>query len=124
MTRISFIVCVSLVLLGGCTTVSEAGYYWGNYAQTSYLIVNEPTDESYRAHIEELTRIIDVSKKQGLKVPPGVYAEIGFMHGKLGEEENAKAFFALEVQEYPESEAFLVRFTDGAIAGGGASREN
>ena len=27
-------VAVSIVLVGGCSSVSKAGYYWGNYSQT------------------------------------------------------------------------------------------
>ncbi len=98
-----------LFLVNACTTVSEAGYYWGNYAKTSYLIVDQPSDNSYRTHVEELNQIIQKSQEKNLNVPPGIHAELGFMLSKLGEEENANAQFNLEMEKYPESAVFLNR---------------
>lgn len=96
-------------LVSACTTVSGAGYYWGGYAKTSYLIVNEPSEQSYKMHIEELSRIIEKSEEESLKVPPGIHAELGFMFLKLGENESADTHFNLEKEIYPESTTFLER---------------
>ncbi len=98
-----------LLVFGACTTLSDAGYYWGNYASTSYLIVDQSSDQSYRTHAEELNRIIQKSQEKNLKIPPGIYAELGFMYSKLGEEDNAATQFNLEMENYPESRVFLER---------------
>lgn len=98
-----------LLTASACTTVSDAGYYWGDYAKTSYLIVNEPSEKSLRTHADELTRIIEKSQEKNLKVPPGVYAELGYTLTKLGENDKAEVHFAAERQEYPESGVFLNR---------------
>lgn len=107
MKNISFVAV--LLAVSACTTVSEAGYYWGNYAETSYLIVNEPSDESLRAHVNELNSIINKSRELNLKVPPGIHAELGFTLTKLGNGDVVKQHFAAEMEAYPESGVFLSR---------------
>jgi hypothetical protein len=93
----------------GCATVTEAGYYWGNYSKTLYAYSKAPSDETLTAHKTELERIIEESNKRNLKVPPGIHAELGYLEALRGQDALAKAHYENEIQLYPESRVFLER---------------
>ena len=99
-------------LLSACTTISESGYFWGDYAKTSYLLVSDQSEKSLNLHLEELQNIVEISNEKDLKVPPGVYAEIGYVLVKLGREFEANDYFRLELKVYPEAGVFLRRFME------------
>jgi len=98
-------------VLGGCATVTETGYYWGNYSQTLYTYTKAPSDESLEEHVSELENIIQESATRGLKVPPGIHAELGYIKARQGEDGAAMANYESEMQLYPESRLFLERLT-------------
>lgn len=102
-------VLLSLLVLGGCTTITEAGYYWGDYSSTLYKYTKAPSEETLAAHVEELNRIVEVSDEKGLRVPPGIYAELGYIEAKKGQDKQARAYYEAEMQNYPESRLFLER---------------
>lgn len=102
----------ALALLSGCAAqVTEAGYYWGNYANTLYAYAKSPSDETLAQHVTELREIIAESKERGLKVPPGVLAELGYIEAQQGNNEAALGHYEAEMQLYPESRVFLERLT-------------
>ena len=83
----------SLFFLGGCAaTVTEAGYYWGDYSQTLYKYTKDPNETTLAAHVEELEDIISTSDEKGLKVPPGIHAELGYIKARQGND-NGKGDF-------------------------------
>lgn len=97
-----------LAFLSGCAAnVSKSKLYWGSYSHTLYKTRTNPGAESAARHLQELENIISKSKELGLKVPPSIYAEIGFMHMSKGDNKKANDFFAMEAQEYPESKKFI-----------------
>lgn len=102
----------ALVLLSGCAAqVTEAGYYWGNYANTLYEYTKSPSEEALAQHVQELQSIIAESKERELKVPPGILAELGYIEASKGNNEAAMAHYEAEMQLYPESRIFLERLT-------------
>lgn len=102
----------ALAVLSGCAAqVTEAGYYWGNYANTLYAHTKSPSEETLAQHIEELQKIIAESKERELKVPPGILAELGYIEASRGNDEAALAHYEAEMQLYPESRVFLERLT-------------
>lgn len=106
------IICVFFAfLITSCTTVSEAGYYWGDYSKTLYAYEKTPTDETLEAHINDLQSIIEYSNKNGLKVPPGIYAETGYFLAKQGSVAKSVVlqYYQNEGELYPESRFFLER---------------
>jgi hypothetical protein len=107
--RVVMLVATSLIALGGCATVTEAGYYWGNYSKTLYSYTKAPSDQTLAAHAVELERIITESDKRGLHVPPGIHAELGYIKARHGEDALAMAHYESEMQLYPESRQFLER---------------
>jgi len=111
------LIIMMLTTLSACVSVSDAGYYWGNYNKTSYMVVNEPSKKSLEAHVVELNRIIDESQKKDLRVPPGIYAELGYSLSKLGRSTESDKYFEMEGELYPESQAFLDKITDAGFGG-------
>jgi hypothetical protein len=101
-----------LVLLSGCATVSPANLYWGNYSNTLYQVKKNPGDETKKAHQIELQSIVEKSKEKNLRVPPGIYAELGMYAKELGDDSAAKQYFNLEQETYPESGPLMKRVQD------------
>jgi hypothetical protein len=109
--RIIAVVSALAVLSGCAAQVTEAGYYWGNYANTLYAYAKSPSDETLAQHVAELESIIVESRERELKVPPGVLAELGYIEAAKGNNDTALAHYEAEMQLYPESRVFLERLT-------------
>lgn len=100
---------IALVWLSGCATiqVSQSGFYWGKYSNTLYDFKNNPGDETRVKHIAELNAIILKSQELKLKVPPGIYAELGMYTLEDGNKDVANKLFNQELGAYPESKAMI-----------------
>ena len=103
---------LTVLLITGCTTTNaNTGYYWGNYSGTLYALKTSPGDKSLERHIKELRSIIDNSNKKGIRVPPGVHAELGYRLAQSNQNSEAKAELNKEIITYPESKSFIERVT-------------
>ena len=100
---------MTLGMLQGCATVTEAGYYWGAYSDTLYKYTKDPNEATLANHVEELEKIIKVSREKSLRVPPGVHAELGYIMSRLGDDVRASVQYENEMALYPESRIFLER---------------
>lgn len=109
---------VALLAVCGCATVTPAGYYWGHYSTTLYGYTKAPSDETLSAHVAELERIVSESNNRGLRVPPGIHAELGYLKARQGDNNFAMAQYEEEMRLYPESRLFLERLTATQGAGG------
>lgn len=104
------IVLVAVALLSfGCATGQKPIYSWGGYSSTLYAYKKAPSEETMKAHKEALLSIMDESKKENLRVPPGVYCEYGYILLKEGKKDEAMRFLNLERETYPESAVFIER---------------
>ncbi|MCU7493903.1 MAG: DUF4810 domain-containing protein [Ignavibacteria bacterium] len=104
---ISFGLLLSTFVIG-CSH-SQDLYYWGDYSNTLYELKKSPDEKSMAAHTEMLKSIIENSKKLNKRVPPGVYCEYGYMLLKTNHQAEARQYFELEMQTYPESKVFIDR---------------
>jgi hypothetical protein len=109
----SLFLAAVLLAAGGCTTVSEAGYYWGNYPATLYAYPQDPSPESLAQHEEELQRLIDYAREKDLKPPPGIQAELGYIEQQRGNNDAAVGYYEAESNTYPEARIFLERLSSG-----------
>lgn len=107
MTKKLIITLAALVLLSGCATVSKSGLYWGKYSDTLYNLKNKPSSKTRAKHVAELNKIILKSQELKLRVPPGIYAELGMYTLEDGKRNKAKEYFNLELATYPESRAMV-----------------
>lgn len=89
----------------GC--VPEIEYFWGNYSKTLYALKKTPNDKTLVEHKNSLIEIIKVSNSKKKRVPPGVYAEYGYILLKEGKEIEGLESFNKELIYYPESKVFI-----------------
>lgn len=98
---------VVLSLTGCATKISQSNLYWGDYSKTLYNLKKEPTSETRAEHIKEINSIIIKSNELNLKVPPGLYAELGMYLLNDGKKAKADEYFNLELKTYPESKKMV-----------------
>ena len=108
--NVIFLLVATTLMFGGC--VSTQMYYWGNYSKTLYHYRKDANDEAQGKHMAELEAIVKGSKERNLRVPPGVYCELGYMYAKKGNNKQAMELFALEKSTYPESTHFVDRLAE------------
>lgn len=96
---------VVIILVTGC--VQNSLYYWDGYSNSLYKYKKDPSDKTIQTHKESILKIIDKSDYYGKKIPPGVYCEYGYYLLQENNYEEAKKYFELEIELYPESEKFV-----------------
>jgi hypothetical protein len=101
-----------MLLLTGCSPGSSNAFYWGDYSSTLYALKKNPGEESLKKHKEELLLIISRSDQRKLNVPPGIYAEYGYILIKEGNEDDGMIYLDKEMALYPESVIFITRLKD------------
>jgi hypothetical protein len=106
------ILIVLAVFLSAC--VPKQMYYWGNYSQSLYDAKKNPTEQSILTHQQSLENIIQESQKNNLRVPPGVYAELGYVYFRQNKKVLAIQNFNMERQLYPESALLMDRLVNAA----------
>lgn len=118
MTRCLWLVV--LTLLAACAQPPAGLYDWSTYSRTLYRYQKEPTPEHLATRIGVLQQIIGHANQSGKKVPPGIYAELGYLRAQQGNSGEAQQLYALEGQTWPESQVLMKRLqTQGAQQGGG-----
>lgn len=98
------------VMTGGCAQKSSALYNYGTYSQSYYAYKQDPSDASalaLRQSIEEA--IANADKAKSGRVPPGMYANLGYLYLTAGNSSKAIANFTMEKQTYPEAAHFMDR---------------
>jgi hypothetical protein len=103
--RSLWLLLVSALFLSGCAT-KPIEYYYGNYEKTYYHSKKDGTPSSVAKYKESLEDIIKTSREKGLRVPPGIYCEYGYLLAKTGNPD-AERYFDLEITAYPESAQFV-----------------
>lgn len=97
------------LLFTACDTQS-ALYSWKNYEKTSYNFYKNQTPESAEALMATYAQIIEKQEISSTKiVPPGTYAEYGFLLVQRGKKEDGLAMLKREIDYYPESKVFVER---------------
>lgn len=98
----------SAVLLTSCTA-NQNLYSWSNYEDASYTHLKNSTDESARELIKNYQKIIEKQKGTRQSVPPGIYADYGFILLQMNKTEEGKTMLQKEIESYPESKIFIDR---------------
>jgi hypothetical protein len=104
--RAKVIVLFLVMAFGGWGCGTTTMYYWGDYEDSLYNYYKNP------AEVEELTEtlavIIEKGKPDG-RVPPGIYAEYGYLLLISGNTGEAIVYFKKERSTWPESCKFMDR---------------
>jgi hypothetical protein len=95
------------LMLCGCVTRPAAKYDWGTYDPSLYTYYKDPAKASEL--MASLQSIIEGASTGHGAVPPGVYAEYGYLQLQQGKAKEAVASFQAEEQRWPESKGFMDR---------------
>ncbi len=111
------VILLSSVFITGCITKPPSMYEYGNYSESYYAMKKdsgETTQAEWKIALEE---IITKSKEKSLRVPPGVYANLGYIHLKINNIDNAISYFKEEKLVYPESTKLMDTLINKANGG-------
>lgn len=97
---------ITMILMAGCATNKDI-YYWGEYEQLIYDAYMKPGSADTATQIEKLNADIQKAAATGKKVPPGIYAHLGFLYAMEGKDSQSKAAFKQEQTLYPESNTLI-----------------
>jgi hypothetical protein len=84
----------------GCLARSTT-YHWGSYDETLYKHYKDPLDRE--AWVGGLKTTILDAEQDGRRVPPGLYAELGYALLEEGQTKEAVGYFEKEKTKWPES---------------------
>lgn len=101
-----------LILLGGCAQ-NQSLYDWGSY-QPGLLLQAKgaETPEQFAQRLQETITRAEATDR----VPPGLYAEYGFVLLELGRGAQAAPWFQKEWEKWPESRILMALLLDRASA--------
>nr|WP_318715624.1 DUF4810 domain-containing protein [uncultured Treponema sp.] len=94
-----------VVLLASCGTTRM--YSWYNYQEDYYNYVKKSDKESMENLIKTYDMIITKQTESRGIVPPGIYADYGYLLLQSGKTKEGKAMLEKEVELYPESAVFV-----------------
>ena len=103
-------VAAAAVIMSGCAEKPKPLYSFGTYSESYYAYKKDMSDESALAlqkAIEEA--IAKAGDSSSGRVPPGMYANLGYLYLKAGKSKEAIASFEKEKRTYPESAHFMDR---------------
>jgi len=107
--RTNLLILIFLVAVVTCSCAAPKMYHWGDYSNSLYNSKKNPSDENLLKHKQVLEEIVKQSNEKSLRVPPGVYAELGYIYFRQNNGKEAERYFELEKQLYPESTVFMQR---------------
>ncbi len=99
-------VSAAAVVLGACATTTQK-YNWEKYDPALYSYYKNPTKlADLNQTLEAIIKSADTNKAQ---VPPGIYAEYGYLQLQAGNAAVAVSMFEQEKAHWPESRVFMDR---------------
>lgn len=110
MKKLYYLAAAIVIVLTASSCGSTSNLYsWYNYEDATYQYSKKTTDELQVKVLEQYKKITD--KQKGLRgvVPPGMYAEYGYLLYKTGKKEEGLAFLKKEKELYPESDMYISR---------------
>jgi len=101
-------VALLCLALSGCT---QGIYKWSGYDDEMYRYYKAPVEKE--RFMETLAKIIALGEGTN-NVPPGIYAEYGFLHYESGNFPEAIKYFQKEHDRWPESRIFISKMIRNA----------
>jgi hypothetical protein len=104
--RTLILTTVFVLMAAGCASHRQR-YNWGSYDPSLYGYYKNP------AKVDELSAslaaVIDAASTDHATVPPGIYAEYGYLQLQQGKNLAAVDLFKQEESHWPESKVFMDR---------------
>jgi|SRR5574344_242156 hypothetical protein len=109
-----FVVAIGLLcMLTSCATRTRI-YDWEKYnerAEECLANYDEQTAINLIAEYEKMIKNQESSERK--VVPPGVYADYGYLLIKIGKKQEGKKYLQKEMEIYPESKTYLNKVVGG-----------
>lgn len=99
-------ISISVFLLCSCTTQKKL-YSWNKYQNASYNYLKNNDDKSTDDLLKTYKLIIENQTGTRGVVPPGIYADYGFLLLKANKSSEGKKMLEKEIELYPESKIFI-----------------
>jgi hypothetical protein len=100
--RLLFIV-VALSL----TACAPSIYHWGEYEDSLYKLQKDASEQGQAEAFKMLEATIQEAEAKNYRVPPGVYADYGYLLFKQGKHDQAITYFRKEAVTYKESKYLM-----------------
>jgi len=97
-----------LLIVSSCTT-QQTLYNWGGYQDASYQYMKNNTEKDMEKLLARYQYLVENQKGGRKVVPPGIFADYGFLLVKQGKVEEGVKLMEMEVALYPESAVFVGR---------------
>jgi hypothetical protein len=94
------------LMAAGCATQQQR-YNWGSYDPSLYGYYKNPAKVGELS--ASLAAVIDAASTNHANVPPGIYAEYGYLQLQQGKNLAAVDLFNQEESHWPESKVFMDR---------------
>ncbi|MBZ2170561.1 DUF4810 domain-containing protein [Nitratidesulfovibrio sp. SRB-5] len=117
--QLALLAAAVCILCTGCAKRADSMYCMDNYSSTLYACRKNPAQEQQDKHVKAMEDIVAKSEQRNLRVPPGIFAELGYVHLKAGQMAEARKYFEAENRLYPESKVFTTRLLTWADASSG-----
>lgn len=114
LNRICTLALATCVIVAGTGCTAQKKPLLASYSESLYACRKNPTQEMHEKHRQTLEGVVHEAGERHEAVPPGVYAELGYIHLKAGNNEEAKKYFKAESDLYPEAKVFTKRLADMA----------
>ena len=105
--RAGVVAFVAALSLGAMSCGSTNLYSWYDYQEDYYKYVKNGDEDAVNNLIKQYDKIIAKPKAERGVVPPGIYADYGWLLIEAGKTEEGKAMLAKEIELYPESKVFV-----------------
>lgn len=102
------ILSLSVFIFTACT-MQRPLYTWANYENASYSYLKNSDDKASQDLILSYKTIIEKQRGSRGVVPPGIYADYGFILLQANKTAEGKAMLLQEIALYPESQIFIQR---------------
>ena len=97
------LVPAAVLLAAGCGP--KQMYPWRGYDDALYAHYKNPQDHA--RHVERLQKIVTETEAEGVKMPPGVYAEYGYALLEESRFDESVTYFKKERETWPESAVLM-----------------
>jgi len=100
------VVAITVLFTMSCASTTKL-YSWHDYQKDYYNFLKKADKNSLEKLTKTYEKIIAEQKETRGIVPPGIYADYGYLLMENGKPAEAKSMLAKEMELYPESEVFI-----------------
>lgn len=98
---------LAIVACLGLTACAPTIYHWGDYEDSLYKRHKDASEQGQVEAFKMLEVTIQEAEAKSYRVPPGAYADYGYLLFKQGKPDQAITYFRKEADTYKESKYLM-----------------